>query len=85
MNYVTIPLSEYAKKVEELNPDVWVLMYASHNKVELINGDDGKHAILSKPLELEIGAGTNKNNAGTAIILVQATLEYLKKMHGITQ
>lgn len=77
MNNVTIPLTEYAKKVEETIPKTWILIYADHNDPEY-KVIDGNKGFFTNDLDIKFGAGTNNIKGGMVMTILQAVLEKMK-------
>lgn len=77
MNQIDIPLKDYAIKVEETNPDTWILIFAKHNPIKIKTIDVGE-GFLTEPVDLKWGGGTNQWNVGTVILLLETIIKQLK-------
>lgn len=77
MNQVTIPLAEYAKKVENLSPDTWILIYTKNNPIQIKETEE-KKGVLIKDVEVAWGGGTNQWNVGVVILILENIIDQMK-------
>ena len=65
MSKVTIPISEFVKSVEKLNPSFWVMVYGDWDKplTYKVDGEGNNRFVTDDSCKISFGYNSNLDNA----------------------
>lgn len=77
LHCVTEELQEFAKKVQALEPDSWILISMKHNPVQIKQTDE--HLGKTNEIEVSFNVATNQWNVGTVVLFLEHVLLAIKQ------